>query len=163
MDCKQYSENLTAFLDGELSPSDTKEIQSHLLACASCSEELRSLRSAADFIESHHRNLIPQPGSWNLVRARITETNAAREPHISIFHRFRWAMVMMALVAIFAFGYTQYQQTQRRSLDRYISQYMLQRESQIDRQSPAVDPYEGNPFMEAKATVIGNPFLSEER
>jgi hypothetical protein len=56
-----------------------------------------------------------------------------------------------------ALGYMQYQQIQRQSLDRYITQYIQQRESQIRVQA------ENNPFMEANSVFDGNPFRSEDR
>jgi anti-sigma factor RsiW len=163
MECKQYSENLTTFLDGELSPADSEQIQSHLRVCPSCSEELQDLRETAEFLESHHRELVPKPGSWNLVRARIGETSAARFSPASIFARYRWSMAVLAVAAILAFGYTEYRQIQERNFERYVAQYMQERESQIIRQSTPENPYANNPFLEVKATVIRNPFVSEDR
>ena len=66
MDCKQCTEDLTAYLDGELSPADSAQVQSHLAACASCADELRSFQEAADFVESHKREL--KPASWIMER-----------------------------------------------------------------------------------------------
>jgi anti-sigma factor RsiW len=163
MDCKQCSENLTAFLDGELSSADSGRIESHIRICPACSEELQSLREAAEFLESHHRDLLPSPGSWSLVRARINETGPVPFPRASIFNRFRWAMVVLAVVAILAFGYTEYQHIEERNFERYIAQYMQKRETQIIRQATTKNPYESNPFLEVQATVIENPFLSEGR
>jgi anti-sigma factor RsiW len=163
MDCRQYLENLTAFMDGELSPADSEKIQSHLQHCHSCSEELQSLREAAEFLESHHRQLTPNPESWNLVRARIGETSATPSSRFSIFNRFRWAMASLAAVAILTFGYVEYQRVQERNFERYVSQYMQQRESQIIRESTSKNPFEGNPFLDVNDTFTGNPFLPEDR
>ena len=43
MDCPACSEGLTAFLDGELAPSDRELVQQHLEACPQCSQEFESL------------------------------------------------------------------------------------------------------------------------
>jgi predicted anti-sigma-YlaC factor YlaD len=163
MDCEQCSENLTALLDGELSPADSQRIESHLRLCRVCSEELQSLREAAEFLQSHHRDLVPSRGAWNMVRARIGERGAAPVARPSVFNRFRWAMVALAVVAIFAFGYTEYQQIEERNFERYVTQYVHERETQITRQATTKNPYESNPFLEVKETVVGNPFLSEGR
>jgi anti-sigma factor RsiW len=163
MDCRQCSDNLTAFLDGELDAADLERVQSHLAACLSCSEELTGLRETTGFVESHCRNLEPRPESWRLIRSRIGEAQAPSASLGSLFSRFRWATAFTVIAAIFAFGYVQYQQVQKKNLDRYISQYIEERKSQITRQLTVESPYEGNPFMEARATVIENPFLSEGR
>jgi anti-sigma factor RsiW len=163
MECRKCSENLTAFLDGELSSAESGQIQSHLRLCPSCSKELQSLREAEEFCASHHREIMPNPGSWNLVRARLSETSAIPVSRASIFSRFRWAMAILAVVAIFAFAYTEYQQIQERNFERYVSQYMQQRKSQIVRQSTSQNPYGNNPFLEVEETVIENPFRSEDR
>ena len=54
MDCKQHAEDLTAFLDGELSDAESGRMRSHLGTCVSCSEELRSLRETADVKVPNH-------------------------------------------------------------------------------------------------------------
>jgi anti-sigma factor RsiW len=163
MDCKQCAEDLTAFLDGELSRTDSEQIQSHLRACASCSEESESLRKSAAFIESHSRELIPSAESWNLVRARIHERAVVPARRFPTFNRFRWALAAIALIAVFALGYTHYQLIQRKNLDRYISQYVRERQSLLIQSLASENPNQGNPFMEIKSTVIENPFRSEDR
>ena len=44
MDCRQCTENLTAYLDGELSAADSAQMRSHLEICDSCTAELRGIR-----------------------------------------------------------------------------------------------------------------------
>ncbi len=163
MDCRQCAEDLTAFLDGELSEASSGQVQSHLQTCTSCSEELRSLQEAAEFIESHNRRLDPRAGSWNMVRARIRMEKASSPSHSWLSNRWRLAVAALALVAAFATGYMQYQQTQKRDLDRYLSEYMQQRQILVNSQT-VNDPNDDNPFIEIKE-IQGpvNPFRSEDR
>ena len=171
MDCKRCAEDLTAYLDGELSPADSERVRSHLEFCGSCSDELRSLREAADFLGSHTRELEPRAGSWNMVRARITSENIPSPSRFWVPNRWRLGLATLAIIAAFAFGYTQYQQYQRKNLEGYIYQYMQEREAWIKAHtvltgagvnSQVENPYAGNPFIEIKATVADNPFRSED-
>jgi hypothetical protein len=141
--------------------------------CASCSDELRSLKEAADFIESHRSDLEPRPESWNLVRARMASADSRFFPPLQLLAPSRWriAAAALALIAALALGYQQYQQFQRRSLDQYISQYIREREAHRQPQSilggpetnPQIQiPYADNPFIEVKATLADNPFRSED-
>lgn len=170
MDCKRCAEDLTAFLDEELSDSDG--VRSHIETCKSCSDELRSLRETAEFVGSHNRELELRAGSWNLVRARITSENASSPSRFWVTNRWRLGLATLAISAVFAFGYVQYHQIQRKNLDSYISQYLQERETWIKAHtvltgtgvnSPAENPYADNPFVEIKATVTDNPFRSEDR
>ncbi len=168
MDCKRCAEDLTAFMDEELSAEDAGQVQAHLDHCTSCAGELRSLRESADFIESHKSELEPRAGSWNLVRARIATAENPSPSHFFSLSRLRIAMAALAIIA--ALGYLQYQQVQRRNLDRYISQYIEERKAQEQAKSVLADsnprieiPYADNPFIEVKATLADNPFRSEDR
>ncbi len=167
MECKQCGEDLTAFIDGELGAADSEQVRSHLSICASCADEWRSLKEAADFIESRRNDREPLPESWNLVRARIS----AEEP-VSPFwflapNRWRVAAAALVIIAASALGYLQYQQIQKKSLDRYMSQYMQEREAPKAMHpvtsGPGISPYADNPFIEVKATPVDNPFQSEDR
>lgn len=172
MDCKQCAGDLTAFLDSELNSGASEQIRSHLAACPSCSEEWRSLRESAGFIESRNRDLDLRAGSWNMIRARIAaETRPARQGFWFV-NRWSVATATLAIFAALAVGYMQYQHVQRRNLEQYMSQYIQQREAQIKNQitatgtqvsSETANPYVENPFVEIKATVSDNPFLSEGR
>jgi len=164
MDCAQCAENMTAYLDGELSASDAERMRLHLSACALCSGELGSLQEAANFIESYRKELEPRLESWNLVRARISQADS-----FSPFRSLRWrvALATLAITAALALGYLQYQQIQRTALDKYISEYVREREARGKERSILANeieiPYANNPFIEVKATLVDNPFQSEDR
>lgn len=175
MDCKSCEENLSALLDGELGPSEADRIRSHIKNCPSCSEELRSLQETADLVEAHSREIELRPGAWNLVQARINTEDRPVPAFAWLTNRWRIAVATLAVFGVLGFGYVQYQQLQRRSLDGYISRYVQERENWIRPHRPypvsaaagtAVNrpqnPYPDNPFVEVKAAA-GNPFLSEER
>jgi|WetSurSiteA1Bulk_404760.scaffolds.fasta_scaffold08425_2 anti-sigma factor RsiW len=157
MDCTHCAEDLTAFLDGELSNTASERVRAHLQSCASCTEDLRSLREVGAFVALHSHELEPRPESWNLVRARINESTLAAPSRFWRFNYGQIAIATAAVVAALALGYMQYQQIQRQNLDKYIAQYVQQREAQIRVQA------ENNPFMEVNRVFDGNPFRSEDQ
>jgi hypothetical protein len=168
MDCRRCAEDLTAFMDGELSAEDAWQVRAHLDSCTSCAGELRSLQESADFIESHRNELDLRAGSWNLVRARISTADSSSPNRFFSLNRLRMAMAALAIIA--ALGYLQYQQVQRRNLDRYISQYLEERKAHgqaraalADSNPTIVIPYADNPFIEVNATLADNPFRLEDR
>ena len=176
MDCKECTDQLTAFLDEELSAREAEQIKSHLSACKSCADEWGSLRDSKEFIESRVHDLAPRPEAWNFVRARIS-MDQAPPPAFHFFALNRWRVAMATAVLIFAagLGYFQYQQVQKKTLDRYVSQYIQEREARwqakvvlTTAQPDTADfdqanPFADNPFVEIKATVSENPFRSEDQ
>ena len=52
MTCWAVRRRLVAYDDGDLSPGQTAEIEAHLAACQSCSDELAELRGAIGMVES---------------------------------------------------------------------------------------------------------------
>lgn len=79
--CQAVQENLTAWIDGELSPRRRAGVRRHLEGCAACAAEVRSLQST---IEVHRRTLAqavvvdgldPYPLWVRLQRARAAESD----------------------------------------------------------------------------------------
>jgi hypothetical protein len=172
MNCQECFENLTAFLDGELTSSDLAQMRLHLDTCLSCADELRSFKEAANFIESHPKELEPRLESWNLVRARLSVSDPA-PAGFAFFapNRWRMALASLAIVATLGIGYLQYQQIQKRNLENYITQYMQDREARSQAQSvqwnaesnAQIESLDAdNPFIETSATSEENPFSPEE-
>ncbi len=171
MDCKKITEDLTAFLDGELSAADSAQVNAHLASCASCADELRSLKDAADFIESRRGELHLRSGAWDAVRTRIATEKSFSLFEFPLLTHWRAAFAAAACFAIFAAGYLWYQRIEERDLNAYISQYIKAREAsrpfskagtgmdvRFESGKVAVD----NPFIEAKVGLDFNPFRSED-
>lgn len=172
MDCKSCTENLTAYLDGELSTANSAQMRSHLAKCSSCADELRGFQEASDFVDSHKCELDLRPGSWNAVRARLPDVNSPSWIELLAPNRWRVAFAALACVAILTLGYLWYQQVQERDLNAYINRYITARESSRSYHyviAGADDGYNSanlsvdNPFIEVKASLDVNPFRSEDR
>jgi anti-sigma factor RsiW len=172
MECKQCTENLTAFQDGELRTAEAEEVRRHLHECAFCAEELSDLRKASEFVESRIPDLNPKPETWNLVRARIIDSRRLASPWRLFSMSWRLATAALAIFIFAGAGYIQYRQHEKQNLDLFVDKYVRERETWIriktdltkhDAGIEMENPYADNPFIEIKATPAENPFLLEER
>lgn len=59
MNCEQAKDYLSAFLDNELPADERLVMQEHLASCASCNEEIASMRSVSGAIRSSERAVVP--------------------------------------------------------------------------------------------------------
>ncbi len=177
MNCTESTNNLTAYIDQQLSGTETKDLESHLGSCPNCREELESLRESSAFLDSKVRELDLNPALWNTVRVRISSTPAPATP--SSFWDFlalpRWVSVAAASAALLVLGglgvseYLKHEET-RQALSQYMQQYVQAREAQEQlHQSSAVSmtpteqaKYSDNPFVaSSEETQYSNPFLEQ--
>jgi anti-sigma factor RsiW len=161
MVCKDYSEDLTAYLDGELSPSRASEIAAHIRTCRPCSDELSELRRTGDFIGAHSVTLEPRPEMWNNLRARIPvrpEVRGYPDWFQTWLGNRRLAalgsLVATAALVLGLWGYIAHRESQR-SLERYMREYVQQRETMDGRLD--------NPFVVSQQISFDNPFRSGEQ
>ena len=172
MDCKKCTEDLTAYLDMELSPEESAQVQSHLATCASCTHELRRFQAAADFVDSYSRKPVLNPKSWNAVRARISIEKSPSLYELLALNRWRAVLGALACITMLVLGCLWYEQAQDRNLNAYISQYVTTREADRSLHHTIAGPnadlesegiFADNPFVEVKADLDLNPFRSEEQ
>lgn len=72
MKCGSMLDRLSEYLDGELSPELTREIETHMADCDCCSSFIRSLKASMDAVHQLERTDVPDD-----IRARVLE--AARK------------------------------------------------------------------------------------
>jgi serine/threonine protein kinase len=72
MDCRDFSENLQAYIDNELSEVERAALEEHLQDCARCTGELRELMMVNKFLEKAFAKKPPTAGLMARVIARIT-------------------------------------------------------------------------------------------
>ena len=177
MNCTESTNNLTAYLDQQLSGTETKGLESHLGSCPKCREELESLRESSSFLDSKVRELEVNPALWNTVRVRISATPApANATSFWDFLAFpRWAAIAAATAALLVLGslgvseYLKREQT-RQALSQYMQQYVQAREAQeqlhqsstVSMNRPEQTEYPDNPFVTStEETQYSNPFLEQ--
>ena len=77
MNCTQTQSLLTAYLDGEVTPSEKAMIQAHLSDCSVCQQELTLLSTARSRVRTmlQHRTIhaVPSPQAWAQLEARLAK------------------------------------------------------------------------------------------
>jgi hypothetical protein len=77
MNCEQIQALLTAYLDGEVTPSEKMLIHAHLSDCTVCQQELNLLSTARGRVRSalQHRagHAVPSAEAWNRLEARLAK------------------------------------------------------------------------------------------
>lgn len=61
---------LSAYLDGELTPADADQVRTHLAGCAICREELSRLQSVKSLLQRLPERSVPEE-LWTSIRPRI--------------------------------------------------------------------------------------------
>jgi anti-sigma factor RsiW len=59
--CKDLFAELSAYLDGELTPEDRVELEKHLCGCPPCIEFVQSLRRTVDLCHHYESEAAPGP------------------------------------------------------------------------------------------------------
>lgn len=177
------SDELTAYLDGELSAATAEQLRRHLDMCPPCRDELQALQGAASFVESHAPDVEPDPEIWNNLRARIAAmpTPADRSGFFQFLVVNRWAAMVATLVSVVVLGIGlwsyQAHQASRRALESYMQEYILMRsvterlyavemrQLRLMRSEWGVIPTPplDNPFVDQRPVSLANPFVSEGR
>jgi len=183
MDCERFANDLTAYLDGELSATRSLEVKSHLEVCQPCREEYQSLELSARFVETHIRGLQVQPRIWNNVQAHLSVIEApAPPPGLFQFLAMNpwWSAAGSAVVAAALFlGLWSYLHNQavKQDLVQYMTQYIQARDTQekahqtqaFNLENAGADvnlihsEYLENPFVTASSIPDMNPFRSEDQ
>jgi hypothetical protein len=77
MNCIQTQSLFTAYLDGEITPSEKAMIQAHLSDCSVCQQKLTLLSTARSRVRTmlQHRTIhaVPSPQAWARLEARLTK------------------------------------------------------------------------------------------
>lgn len=97
MNCKQVTNLLSQYMEGDLSPRDASRVQAHILACRSCADALEKLTKAVETMEAMPKDE-PEVDLYNAFRSRLERGSRKRRP-IFVLPR-RWAVAGMALVLV---------------------------------------------------------------
>jgi hypothetical protein len=183
MNCRQCNDELTAYIDGELSTSDAEEINRHLEKCPPCLDGYRDLKRSTALVMSHARELEPSPEIWNNLRSRIAEMPAPASPfgffQFLVINRWATALSTLAAIAVLTlglWGYLQYRLSLS-DLDASMQAYMRTRSvaelihgQQLKAAESAPVSWElagpinmENPFAEIRPVSFANPFKAEDR
>ncbi len=79
MDCRDYSENLQAYVDDELSEPERLALEAHLSECESCTGELRALMKVNSLLDKAFKGKPSTSSFMARVIARITGSTPAEQ------------------------------------------------------------------------------------
>ncbi len=183
MDCRKCSEDMTAYMDGELDGSTAREMRSHLDRCPPCRDEYRGLQDAAAFVTTHSGPIDPAPELWVNLRTRIAEMPPPAGKgglfRFLVINRWAAAAATLAAVTVLAFGlwsYLQYQNSQdeleasfqmyfhtRVVAERLHGRQLANTEKAPFAEALAGSGVRGNPFADIRPVSDVNPFNTEKR
>ena len=170
MECRTCSESLTAFMDGELSRPQAKEVESHLTECTQCNQEYQSLFDSYQLVERASLLELTQD-LWPRIHSQITISDSKRPSWIFSLRSFlgvRWIPITagtlgVAFLSLF-FVYQRNIETEQ-ALHAYLQERerfeLIQVRVSQDTSSPELQPVYPNPFMVFHRNPRGNPFKLE--
>jgi predicted anti-sigma-YlaC factor YlaD len=75
MNCKETKKLMLQFIDGEVSPEKSSEMNEHLLVCSDCSNEFKSIKQLYGLIEEEKSEFTYNPYLSSKVLNRISDKN----------------------------------------------------------------------------------------
>ncbi len=111
MNCQEVKELLSAYIDRELTRTETREVTNHLKACRDCTRELVSLRKLTGILYSLPEVKAPARMADNVQQEISRQAPPAKEKQSSSLFRQRWvwgsltaaAAAVLLVVANFSF------------------------------------------------------------
>ncbi len=108
--CHRVEERISGWLDGELSPGETAELEEHLDCCNRCrllADDLRAISgAAAGLVESSPETAMPDQGQgWSRLSQQLSRERASSAPEAEPGSRWPvhvalWAVAAAALLAL---------------------------------------------------------------
>ncbi|MGH9881933.1 MAG: anti-sigma factor family protein [Pyrinomonadaceae bacterium] len=95
INCESIRVAAMALADGETPPLRPEEIETHLLICDRCREEVEQMRATNQLLSSQKR-LIPEANLWPLVNERI-QASAPSAP------LFGWRVLLVFAIPLFGY------------------------------------------------------------
>jgi hypothetical protein len=103
MRCREVSKAFTAYLDGEVTPSEHDLIQAHLAGCASCERELSTLSSSrqrvTSLLKTRAAQVAPSPQALSRLQASLAK-QAHPEPQGDHRMKLRWRIALATAGAV---------------------------------------------------------------
>jgi Putative zinc-finger len=109
MNCDMVREQLSAFMDDELSSETAAEVQLHLDVCESCAEELAQFKLLGELARVSVKSSVALP-SWDAIEQRLSRTETtvrlASNDHVNgvteSYRNVKWSTLAGAVIALAA-------------------------------------------------------------
>ena len=100
MECKDIREIISAYVDGEASPEETREVREHLGACAECRSAEQQMRALGVGVERVEGDVPPE--FRDRLFARMEKEDLLPKRRSIFVFSVRWAAVPLAAAAALA-------------------------------------------------------------
>jgi len=171
MECLTCTESLTAFMDGELSPDQAKNIESHFTQCTPCHDDYRSLLHTYQLVEQVDL-LELNPDLWTRIHSEITDLSPSESTWLASLRSLfgiRWVPIAagtlgVAFLSLF-FVNQPNPEVQQKAFDKYVRE-----REQLELPRVPVSPNASslelriaypNPFIVSDNRPQENPFKLE--
>lgn len=104
MNCTVAKARFHDHADGELAPDETRRLEAHLAACASCQREMAGLRDLLAQAKALPREIAPERELWPEIAARA---NPPAKPRAASARRFGFSALGLAAAAAVIFSVSQ--------------------------------------------------------
>jgi len=170
MECRIYTESLTALMDGELAGEEASTIRAHLLVCPNCDAEYRSLLYTYELV-GRARLIDSRATTWAMIENRIRTPRENR----SLIRTWLFPNVWLPITAIaglilftsllFLFVPSDNHSV---ALRQVLNKYVQERDREFGSKGImtsqgvlTVQSVQYNPFRDTDPKPKGNPFKAE--
>lgn len=161
MGCRICSDSLSAFIDGELEPSERESVEEHLRQCADCKREYESLLYFFEMTDAMSDRWLKAP-AFAGIEARIDRGSRGLWDFRWLFTP-AWATLAAGLLLATSIPFYLDSNDEQARLERQFAHFVEQRDRQeslhhgIIRTEP-VGWVTYNPFTLDRAPTRSNPF-----
>lgn len=178
MECQACRDNLTAYLDGELSSGERHLVDQHLRQCAGCSSEFQSLSQSYWMVNKALEEIDVRPEMWQAIEATIrprsasSSTGSWRDVFASWFLTSKHAMVagsiglVLVVASVLVFESRQRLDPSLEALRPQLHSMVKQMDTEEQKPhnfilSPTEDESKSNPFALRHISFERNPFRED--
>ncbi len=174
MECQACRDNLTAYLDDELSSGERQLVDQHLRRCAGCSSEFQSLSQSYWMVNKALEQIDVRPEMWHAVESAIrprsssSSTASWRDVFASWFPTPKHSLVassigLVLVVASFLLFESRWRLDPLKALRPQLHSMVEQMDTQEQKPhnlilSPTEDESQSNPFALQHVSFERNPF-----
>ncbi len=160
MECLTCTESLTAFMDGELSPDQAKNVEIHVTQCTPCHDDYQSLLHTYQLVEQVGL-LDLDPDLWTRVHSKITDVSPSESTWLASLRSLfgiRWVPIAAGTLGVAFLSLFLINQPDP-EVQQAFREYVREREQ---LEVPRVRVSQNASSLELR-TAYPNPFIVDDR
>ncbi len=160
MECLTCTESLTAFMDGELSPDQTKKVEIHFTQCTPCHDNYQSLLHSYQLVKQVGL-LELDPDLWTRIHSEITDASPSESTWLASLRSLfaiRWVPIAAGTLGVVFLSLFLVNQP-KTEIQQAFREYVREREQ---LEVPRVRLSQNASSLELR-TAYPNPFIVQDR